>query len=508
MAAIALFPAGPVRGIPANAPNLTGAVIIGGGTSLAEIGYVGFGNVWIPAGNGAQIYSSSFYIVFFNLRTTGTTVLLDVLQNGGYVQNETIFISSVSSAAVTLILPNNPAWVTTYLVFDGVSEWVGSVATPISLLPNYILNVGGLDLFALVLVSFMLLNIMAGVVVARWAVRRAIWAPRFSMLVWGHVMLALLAAAVFLDYQQVDTLFAGWSPLVYPWLIFPIAFLWGLSLFNRAEVVQIQQGAKTPTGGLGYFLTEIRVGRMPVERGGRLAYVGESWWDFWARFWGHFTLAESTDQATARPWLAPVVNLLSPTASLRTRRKARKLAAKAFPNSAEALAQFPILNPDTKRRVAYIAFGKDDAPPEIKFPHLTAHRTVTLPAVYAVNPTGGAPVVLKPPREVVRLTWPHYAAPKVGEAIALEDEHYEPAAAVWAHFATVRQLGRAFAKVSHAFDVMEQAIDNRVQDEVYSIARARHALVGRTTSGISEEEAAKLAGETGTLLDPRKAVGP
>jgi hypothetical protein len=497
-AALVLLPELPVSGAPAGAPNLSGAVIVDDGVALAEVGYVGFGNVWEPAANGTQVYSQAFYVVFFDLRTAPTTVDVVVTQGGGYVENASIYLAAVSTAAITLTLPANPSWIGTQIAFDGVKGWTGSVATPVSLLPNYIIDVGGLDLFALTLVSLMLINVMGGVVAARAVIRRAIWAPRFSMLIWGHVVLALIAAAVFVDYQAIDSTFAGWSPVVYPFLTFPMAFLWALSLFNRGEVVQVQVGARTPTGGLGYYLAELRVGRLPPERGGALVWVGESWGDLWARFWGHFVRVEDTD-AKARPWLAPVVHLLSPTASLRSRRKARKRAAAGFPNSADALTRFPVLNPD-RRLPSYIALGRDEELPVVPRYRLAVHRTVTVERVR--KDEQGKEVVERVSRR--RLSLPHYVVDGPASALALEEEHYEPAAAVWAKFASIRDLGRAFSKVSHAFDVLNQAVENRVQDEVYSKLATRYALRDRTTSGRPPDEVARATAGTRALLGERK----
>lgn len=496
-----LLGAGGARAAPAGAPTLNGAYIVGDGQALVLVGYLGFADVWNVAPNGSEVFSQAFYLVFFNLREVPVTLTYGVRQADGNSLNETVNLSAVSESSVTVSLPANTAWVATVLVFDGTPTWKGEVATPISLLPDYILNIGGLDLFALTLVSLMVLNIMAGVVLGRWAIRRAIWAPRFRMIIWGHVVLALLAGAVFLDYQIIDSLFAGWSPLVYPFFIFPMAFLWSLSLFNRARRVEIIEGNVTPSGEFGWYRTTLRIGRV----GKRLAYVGESWGDMWARFWGHHSYCDDGDETKPRPWLAPVTNYLSPTASPRARLKAKKAAARGpQEGAAEALTRFPVLNDLGEDGIEFLAWGRGGAPVEPKFPRLSTHRTVEVPARFEPDPRGGAPVMVRAPTTRRKWAWPHYEDPSPNDPPLLEDVHFIPTAAAWAKFASLRDLGRVLARYMLAYEAETAHRETRIQDEVYESLRTHYALIGRPSSGIAEETAAARARSLGELVRPSR----
>ncbi len=493
----------PATGI-AGAPSLQGYYIVGHGAALVAVGYVGFADVWTAAPNGSRVFSSAFYLAFFNLQQYQTTVPVSVEQSGVGVWNGTVTVPPLSESDVTISLPSDTAWTPTRLLFFGAPLWTGAVATPVSLLPNYIVNVGGLDLFSLTLVSFCLLNVTGGVVAARAVMRRAVWAPKFSALIWFHVLLAALGAAVFLDYQAIDATFAGWSPAVYPWVLFPMAFLWGVSLFNRAHRVQIQQGIQTNNGELGYLLTDVRIGRI----GKRIVYIGESWGQFWARFWGHFPTAYDEDDKSQRPppWFAPVLRSLSPTDSPRARRKAARRAA-AAPWSGEALTKFPVVNASAKDDVEFIAHGKGAAVPEIAWPRLSIHTTVPTDPEYAPNPSGGPPLLVKPAGERRKLTWPHYLDPKPSDLPELEDVHYQAAEMVWAHYAGVRDLGRLYSKARHALSAFTSHFESRVSDEVYSELRTHYALTGRASSGISEEEAARRSASLSSLLSNDETKG-
>jgi hypothetical protein len=500
---LSLGATGSAQAGPAQAPNLEGAYIIGNGTALAIVGYVGWANVWTSAPNGTQIYSQAAYLSFFNLRNYNETVHVDVRQSTGYVDNISVALGAISESDITLNLPNNPSWTQTTLYFNGVPYWQGQFATPVSLFPSYIGNIGGLDLFALGIVSFMVINVVGGFTLGRWAMRRAIWAPRFSLLIWGHVIIVAIAGAVLLDYQQIDATFAGWSPLLYPWATFPMSFLTSLSYFNRSQQIQIEQGVVTTEGGLGVRLTNVRVGRLAD---GRLAFVGGSWGDFWARFWRHYAICDDAKDGTPRPLLVPVSTMPSPTAGARSRSRMRKLARLRRPSVSEALTNFPVVNPTTD--IAFKAFAKTSEPVVIGFPRLSIHKTVTLPPKIATLPTsqGGTSTVVIPERTVRKLTWPHYVASPIDTRVELEDRHYWPAAAVWANFATTRDMGRQLSKESARVATLEAHIEERVQDELYSKLRNIAALRNRASSGISEEEAAATVGQLDLLLSSKNAA--
>ena len=489
----------------AGAPTLQGYYIVGHGAALVAIGYVGWADVWTGAGNGSQVFSSAFYLALFNLKLTNVSVPLAVRERGSVVYNGSVVINPLSQNVVTIPLPSITAWTTVTIYFFGVPTWTGQVATPISLLPNYILNVGGLDLFAIGLVSFSLIMITVGVTVGRWTMRRAVFAPKFTALIWFHVVLLAILGFVVVDFQFVDATFAGLSPLVYPLILLPMAFFWALSLFNRAPLVQIQNTLLTGADEMGFLLTELRVGRLP---NGKLVPIGDGFKQYFARFCGHNAAPfDSGDPTKPRAWLAPAAYALSPTASVRERIKARKQSHLPRPDTAEALLKYPVLNaPIGKDAVAFIAFGKGPEAPEIAFPYLTVHRIhdVVHDAERSADGTIVKPAWTEKKR---KLSLPHYVDPDPSKPPELEDHQFETAYAVWSRYAAIRDLGRLYSKICHAFAALSASVESRINDETYSQLRTHYALVGRVSSGITEEEAEARSGALAGLLAPKKPEG-
>jgi hypothetical protein len=350
----------------------------------------------------------------------------------------------------------------------------------------------------MVIISFMVVVGTVAFSVAKWATRRAGgWAPEFSLLIWGHVLLAALAAVVFLDYQQVDHYFAGWSPLVYPVATFPLFFLSSLSRFNAAPYVQIQQGLATSSGEMGTRVWRLRAGPL---KDGRVVFVGESWGQFWARFWGHYAVMWDGNPETTPPFLSPVENMPSPTSSPRARLRQEKSREK-YPLTAHPLFRFAVQNKQDDG-LAYIAWTKTSEPVVVLWPYLSIHRTVPVPAEFGPSPSGGV-VVIKAATTREKLSWPHYVDARSGAAVELEDKHFIFGAAVWAGFATLKDLARVISKQAAELAVLHAHKENQVQDELYSKLRTHQSIVGRATSGISDEDAAAQTGELSRLLSPK-----
>lgn len=491
---------------PAQAPNFQGAVIVGNGAALAILGYVGWADVWTAVGsNGTQIYSQAFYLNLFDLRPTPSLVYVSVLQHGASVTSANVYVPADAEVGLTLTLPADPAWTRSVFEADNDTIWVGPVATPISFLPSYIANVGGLDLFALVLISFATLIAASGYALAQWAMRRATYAPRFSLLVWGHVFLALIAGLVFLDFQFIDQTFAGWAPLLYPWPLLPMFFLTGLSRFNRAPKVEVQRGVSSNQGEFAVERTVLRAAELPDGRG---VFVGESWGQFWARFWGHYPVFYDPKDGVEPPLMLPVLNTGSPTGTALQRRKLAKRQRPAYPIGPTRLFAFRVSNPQTDD-VGFIAFARSDHPLArmVVWPRLSWSHAVVLPArtATATRPDGSTEtIVTRPERTVMRLTWPHYVD-ESNYSDFLEDRHYLPAAAVWYLFASTRDLGRVLSKVKGELAMLKAHFDNRLQDELYTELQTFYSLVGRSTSGLSDEEAAALSRDWAGLTGPKGA---
>lgn len=491
-----LAPIGSARADVAGLPSLSSAYILGHGAALLLVGYLGFFGVWTTVANGSQVYTDALYLVLFNLQTVNETVSLAAVQGNNTVASVTSVLPPLSQVGVALNLPLIHTWTRTVLVADGVRTWVGQIAVPISLLPPYILNIGGLDLLALGIVAGCVYAFVGAFAIARWLMKRAIYAPRFSLALYGHVALILLAGAVFADYRFIDSAFAGWSPLIYPIAIFPFVFVTALSYFNRAAKVELLQGIATESGEMAWRRTLVRVGLLPD---GRAAFIGGSWWDFWARVWGHFPIFDDGDETKTAPLLQPVENAPSPTDPPKKGR--RKRTPRAYPIGPHRLLAFRVANPQ-EDEVGFLGWVKQSEPVRFRYPRLRWTRAHTLPAEYLpAGPAGGAPIQTKLERIVRKLSLPHYEQPTVSPSVELEDKHYVFGAAVWAGFASIRDLARAVSKLGQEVAFYRARLHNEVQDELYSKLRTHYALTGRATSGISETEAAQLTGGLGRLIE-------
>jgi hypothetical protein len=472
----------------AGAPSLNGYFIVGDGAALVAVGYVSWVGSWTQAGNGTSVYSPQFDLYYFNLHPYAVTVTTAVEVSGTFVQNVSVYVPPLNEASQTLTLPTNPAWSGTTLWFDGTPYWTGQTTTPAVFLPTLLDIQGFADLFSLWVISFMVIVAGSGLALARFAMSRAVWAPRMRLIMWAHLPIFALVGAVFADYQGVVSTFAGWSPLVYPWFLIPLFFVTGLWTYRRGGKILVLSGRLTERDELGYGASVLRVGPLPS---GYLVYIDPSWWGFWARFWRAYTYVEDPDPSKPRPWLAPVRWVPSPTMSARERQRARRQFYS--PTSyAEALTRFPLFSKEKDGggdEFGYVAWAKLDTLPDVVWPRLRWSRLVPKPAVLQADPNGGPPIVVKPAREVRRLTKPHYVGAGKQAAIELDDVHTAPAHAVWARFASRRDLGRLLSKYKGAVAAWSEGFENRVQAEVEAELRSFALLRNRVARPVTEAEA-------------------
>lgn len=455
-------------------PDLSSIYVVGHGQAAVAIGYVGWGGAWTAAPNGSQLYAGQIQLTAVSLLSYNSTFTFDLyVATHGWV-NDSIVLAPVSATDISVNLPADPNWRAVVLVMDGTS-WDGQVATPISLLPNSISDVGGLDILALGIISEMVLVCAAATALGAWVQRRALYAPKFSLLVWGHVIIIAIAAAVLLDFEAVDRTFAGWSPLVYAFAIGPVWFLFILSYFNRAEKAEILQGVARPGGRFHYRRWLVREGDLP--NGARVA-IKEGWGQWFARARGHHVVLDDGDPSHPAPWSATVEKIRSPTD---TKTYDDRLGGRGA-GRARAVDDFRVVNPQ-EDGVALIQHTDTSEPMEVNWPRLVWKRAKEVPA--KVAPSGQ---VLVPAHTKMVWTWPHFTEGSVG-ALRLADEHYAPAAAVSAHWASQRDLARAFAKVSTDLWVLKANFDAKVQDRVESILTAYQSVVGRPRFDMTDGEA-------------------
>lgn len=470
-------------GLPAQAPSFAGAFIIDHGRVFAWLGYGGFFNLWYGVGyNGSEVYADSLWLLLYNLVDVNLTFPVDIRESGLGWENQTVAIPARGYEGVNLPLLASLRWTSTLVDLDG-TKWSGYVSTPASLLPLNSLNLGGLDLLVMGVLSESLIFFGLASWAAQRVMRKAKFAPPFRLIIWGHVFLGSVFLLILADYQFIDQTFAGWSPLLY---IFPLVALWflaNLSPHNRSWKREALQLVGQPNEGLSFRRYLLRLIENPS---GDVCAAREGWSDLWARYWGHYVvLSKKTPDPKAKaPFIAPVENLLSPTG---TRFRDRKWSLFGGRHRVAKTESFAVQNPQDDD-VDSIVFVKPGLPLAFSWPRLVWSKTVELPAVY--NDDG---VVIKDPRVVRKWSFPHYEGGSA-EAIDFEEIHYKyglvAAAAQWLSTA---DLSRMLGESEMARWLMDANRETTVRAEVDSVLRAYFSFVGRTWADISEEEASQEA---------------
>lgn len=454
------------------APNLTSIYVVGHGEAAVAIGYVGWGGAWTAAPNGTELYAGSIYLTIVSLLSYNSTFTYDTMvATHGWV-NASIVIPPDVAVNIQVNLPADPNWRTVELAMDG-TPWYGTVATPISLLPNSIADVGGLDILALGIISETLIGFAGATAIGAALMRRAIYAPKFSLLIWGHVILIGLAAIILVDFQFVDQTFAGWSPLVYAGVVSPVWLAFVLSYFNRSNKAEILQEVARPALAVTYRRWLIRLGTLPD---GRRILIREGWAGFWARVWGAYVVIDDGDPSHARPFEAAVQRVRSPTDT-----KAGE-HWRARHGRAINVDDFKVVNPQDDG-VSILMVTDTSEPLVVDWPRLTWHSTVTVSA--KISPEGR---VIVPEHTERHLTWPHYTEGSIG-ALRLADEHYQFVAAASARKTALRDLGRIVSKSLTAFYSLQAAFEAKVNARVEAILVARNSLVNRPTTDLTDSEA-------------------
>jgi hypothetical protein len=448
-------------------PELTSTYIVGDGSALVFVGANDWANAWSPETNDSQIYTNQLVLLAFDLHEYNVTLYLAPYEQGfGYVGNQSILLSPDDQATITVTFPSDTNWENVVLYMDG-TPFVCQVATPISLLPPSLVNVGGVDILALAIISEGIIVSTAMMGCAKWLHRRTVWAPKFSLLFWGHGILIGMLAAVVIDYQWVDQTFAGWSPLVYAFAVAPAVFFQSLSWFNKGYKVELLQPVARAQGEMVYRRWLLRMGTLGD---GRVILIVESWKAWLARVFGHYIVVDEGDPSLPKWFEALVENYKSQT----------KTAGKT-----KASDRFKITNPQDDE-VERLLWTDTAAPVTVKEPVLTVHRMVTVPA--RVSAEGQT---LRPERTERRLSLPHFTEAEV--QLVLAPEHFKAAAAVAAGWANLTDLARVRSKEATDLYVTKASFHAQVEAEIESRLTAYFSLIGRTNADLTDEEAGKEA---------------
>jgi hypothetical protein len=463
-----VHPSGPI-GSPNGAPSFDSAFIVDGGRALILVGYPSWGNQYTSAASGSQVYAGSLWLIGYDLTEVPLNVSIDLFQAGyGWVNNSYLF-QPREQTDIGVTLAYSVSWTATELRMGGDTTWTGTVAVPISLLPPSVANLGGLDLLVLAVISEMVIVASSAVAVARWMMRRANWAPKFSLLVWGHVVLIGIASAVLLDFQYVDATFAGWSPLVYAFAIWPMLWAFALSYFNHSFKVEgLQPLART----------KVRFGRMLLQMAvlpdGRTELVLETWAGFWHRFWGHHVIVEGNEPN--RPDLArfPIDHIPSPTKTRARRRERRRAEG------------WEVVNPQGDGTTEIVLLDSSE-PPVVRWPKLSVHRIVDVPP--KLSPEGAVLVPAHPKR---KLALPHYIE-GAAEGFRIAPVHDIWPWAVASRWANVSTLARIHGKTETELQALKAQYHADVNAEVESRLVSWYSLMGQPTRELTEEEARQEA---------------
>jgi hypothetical protein len=471
-------------GEPSEAPNFAGAYVVDHGQIFVYLGYAGFANLWSGVGtNGSEVFADGLYVLAFNLAGTPVSLTLDVKEKGYGWQNASVPIGVGSSVGVPIPLQQNAAW-TAIAVDMGGTTWSGYVATPVSLLPLTDWNLGGVDLLVMVALSEAIIGFSFLTWLAWRLMKRACWAPKFSLIVWGHVFLLTTFVTVIADYQVIDQTFAGWSPLVYIAPLLPMWFAFALSLFNRTTKRECLQIVSLPNQRLMIARYLIRLGK---NLKGEWVLIKETWGQFWARVFGHYVVLTPKDMSKPPALVIPVVNLASPTETGKGKHR-QKGATK--PKTIE-WDEVPIVN-DTAQddEVSAISFIKPGGVVEVAFPHLTAHKTVHVEAHTVTHRNGDVEQI--DAHDETHWCWPHYVEGSA-EMLPLHDIHTMSAVAASALMLTAFDLSTAIGQLKTALYMLRSKHETTVDAEVDAQLSAYLALLGVTQNELNEEQADRSA---------------
>jgi len=404
---------------PATVVPASGSVIIYN-VAVVQVGYLQWTSLWYQLNNGSQTFTQAFNLFVIGLGNT--TVRIGIWEGGSWYSNTTFAVTVGAQFYVSVPVAPNPSWTTVRIYMNGVNQWSGQIAVPLSLIPLTGYNIGGLDILVLGALSFMLVGIFCALLAAAGLMRRVLLAPSFNLLIWGHVIILACLGTVLLNFQTVNNVTAGWSPLLYPFLLAPMAFFAMLSVFNKADRVEVLQLLARADGKVGFRRWEILMGvRL---RTGEKVIMRRTWGDFWARVWGHFIVIASADPLAPEPFYAEV-----------------SAASLNFPVPMRSSpAHWPVYDDRPRRRqIAGLMWSLSDKPVVVNWFHLTIHRVKTRPEWERADGTK------VPAHSYLGLTWPHY----VGGTV--EDWDFAPAMfaaapAVIAEWLTSVQLAGIYGK--------------------------------------------------------------
>ena len=356
-----------------------------------------------PMSDGDLLFGNVVQIYVFDTHYYNATAVVVYQQflghNNSQWANATMTLNGLALNEFQLTVPSSIKQVPAVLDVDG-AVWHFNHLTPLSLLPNNIFNIGGLDL--VVLATIIEFGAAAGplVMLARWMTHKALYAPHFSLLLWGFGLGIVLFSAIILDYQGIDQSLGGVSYFLYPVVFALLWFIWSLHLFNRAETVEI---LKPDTMG-GHRLRFLRWTQLVgTLKDGRVVLIGTRWRDFVYGLFGHFATLIPVESAVQAQLVTPVG-------------EHKAVLRRWRPNKEKPADDFEIINSEKEQEPTKLFWVDSNDPVDVRMPHTTWHKWVDVPD--RVDRHG---VKIDAHREQ-HLTWPHIVDPV--STVRLAGIHY------------------------------------------------------------------------------------
>ena len=435
----------------------------------------------MPITPGSLVFGDTLFLEFINPHGNAT-IPVDTWQNGTPAGIPSLWLNESYSVAagvnvLTFTLPSSSVTLPTRLCVDGgCMEFLH--LTPITLLPSGVLNVGGLDILAFGITAETLLLMVPLTLWARSIARRALWVPTIRWwLVLPHVATGSLLL-VSAEFPALDQLFSGLEFVLFPIPIGLLFFFWVMHLFNVAVPGEAFRPDPRDWHDLDFYRWRLVVGDLPD---GRKVLIDPRWRGVFARLRNHAPVildpAKLKDGKTPVPVSAKVLTLRSESVDEKRDRVWKEYRRfRSRPDRPTPFDSFKVVNASLqeyreKDPPRLLWWVDSDQWLQVRFPYVTWHRDVQVPAV--VDREGRT---VQPARIKRKLTWPHYVDPPA--VVALSGIHWKDVVAA----------GLDWVKQERAYQLVE-----RLRRENY--------LLRATVYVLSDEKSARSMDETFTWFD-------
>lgn len=478
---------GEARGDLLGVPTFIGFVT-SDGLFFVEVGTSAFGS-FNPLPPGSQVFGTGLTIVAFGITEENRTLTVVYKQfpggNATQYANLSFVVQGRGVAVAELDFPTTDRWIPATLDVDGTVLHY-TVETPILLIPIANLTNGGFDLIVLGVLSEYLVFTFPLIVLARWLTRRALWAPKVKAILWLHGIILGIASFVILDFPLVNQTVGGLGWFVYPIPLAVFTFFWSCSLFNRAEVVQVQRANTAGGHRLSFDVWTIRVGR---DRAGNLVLLGRRWRDWLFGALGHHTILSpfDADEKGLEPQghelleheVRAGTKLAGDEAATTGRRIRWKRPTKEKPEDDFHVRNAQERGEDDPTMLYFVASAD---PVAVEWPRLSLHRLKKVPDRYDADGR-----LLEPAHTKSVLTWPHILDGKA--EIRLASIHYADVVAVAMGWKTVEDVVKVAEQRHLQVYLLKAHLSNEVARQVEEKLTAYLDLTTRPAMELPEEEA-------------------